>query len=157
MARSLGLILFCALLLVAPQVALAQEGPPQQQAETELVFEREVFRYPAFERRNPFRPLSIGEGGIVRYEQLTLMGILYSENPSESVAVLGTGELTISEDGAGATRGEGQAFYAKVGQTVGNVRILEIHATQVVVEVEEFGIMEQKIMELQTRRLGGTQ
>ena len=78
------------------------------------------------------------------------------DDPSESVAVLSSGEVTVSEDGTGVTVGEGQTWNAKVGQTVGNTRILEIHPDQVVVEVEEFGIAEQKIMQLQTRRLGGT-
>lgn len=145
-------------LLLAPATLVAQEeGPPAEQQDTELVFEREIFVYPQFERRNPFRPLAVGEGGIVRYEQLSVMGIMYSDDPALSLATFTTGELTVSADGAGATRGEGQTFYARVGQTIGNVRVVEIHQTQVVVEVDEFGIWERKIMQLQTRRLGGTQ
>jgi len=124
--------------------------------QAERVFEREVFRYPAFERRNPFVALGVTDVGWVRFEQLALMGILWSEDPTESVCILGTGQFTVSEDGTGVTRGEGESWYAHVGEMVGNVRIAEIHRDQVVVEVELFGIMQQHIMLLETRRLGGT-
>jgi hypothetical protein len=146
----------CLLLVVAPLVAAAQESPPPEREQPELVFEREVFQYPRFQRRNPFTALSAAETGAVRFEQLDLMGIIWSENPSESVCVLGTGNLTIDEDGTGAQRAEGDAWYAHVGETVGNVKIIEIHPDRVVVEVELFGIAEQRVMHLETRRLGGT-
>jgi len=136
--------------------SVAGQAPPPQQQETELVFQREVFRYPQFERRNPFRPLGVGDAGAVRFEQLRLAGIIYSADPLESVAIVTTAELTVSDGGAGVTVTDGQAWSAKVGQTVGNVRFLEIGQNQVLVEVEEFGIVEQKIMQLQIRRLGGT-
>lgn len=144
-----------------PAAALAQEAaapPPteQQQPPTELVFEREVFTYPTFRRRNPFLPLSGGTQGGPRFEQLRLVGIIYSEDPSSSVAVVGTSTVEYSEDASTVTVQPGQSWYLKVGQSVGNIRIVEIHREQVVVEVEEFGLTEQKIMQLQTRRLGGT-
>ena len=145
-------------LLMAPAYAAGQDAPPpppQQQQQTELVFEREVFTYPAFQRRNPFRPLAVGDGGQVRFEQLRLGGILFSNVPGESVCVLSTAELTVAEDGSGVTVGEGESWYAKEGQTIGNVTVLEIHPDRVLVEVEEFGIAEQRTMQLQTRRLGG--
>lgn len=140
-----------------PAMVTAQNAPPTPpQPQTELVFEREVFVYPEFERRNPFRQLGVGDAGAVRYEQLRLAGTIVSDDPSESVAILSTAQIQVSEDGATVTTEDGQAWYAKVGQTVGNVKILEIHPSHIVVEVEEFGIAEQKIMQLQTRRLGGT-
>lgn len=145
--------------LLAPMVVAAQEPPPpppQQAEQTELVFEREVFRYPEFQRRNPFHPLDSGDAGQVRFEQLRVSGIIVAADPSQSVATLTTSELTVSEDGSGVSVSEGQSWYAKVGQTVGNVRILEIHTDRVVVEIQEFGIAEQRIMQLETRRLGGT-
>ena len=128
-------------------------APPVQ---ADLVFEREVFRYPAFERRNPFLALGAADAGGVRFEQLDLMGILWSADPTESVCILGTGEISVSEDGSTVTREAGEAWYAHVGETVGNVRMAEIHRDQIVVEVEMFGIMQQRIMLLETRRLGGT-
>jgi len=143
-----------------PAAVVAQESPPTpppaQQAATELVFEREVFTYPTFQRRNPFRSLTGENQGGPRFEQLRLVGVIYSDDPSASVAVVGTSTVEYSEDGSTATVQPGQSWYLKVGQSVGRIRIVEIHREQVVVEVEEFGLTEQKIMQLQTRRVGGT-
>jgi len=158
-----GLLLLSATLLLPVGLRAQQETqqPAQQQAAapqqepTDLVFEREVFTYPSFQRRNPFKPLVAGEGG-PRFEQLRVMGILYDPNPALSVAVLGTSTVTVSETGQEVSVSEGRSWYLKVGQSIGNVRILEIRRDQVVVEVEEFGLTEQKIMQLETRRLGGT-
>ena len=159
MTRLVRAALYAAMGAVAfPLAAAAQEDPPPTTApppQTELVFEREVFRYPAFERRNPFLALAADAGG-VRYEQLDLMGILWSDDPAESVCILGTGVFAVTEDGSGVTRQPGETWYAHAGETVGNVRIVEIHSDQIVVEVEMFGIMERRIMLLETRRLGGT-
>jgi hypothetical protein len=156
-ARSFLGLLAGALLL--PAAAYAQEppaNPPAQQQPTELVFEREIFSYPTVQRRNPFRPLSGGNQGGPRFEGLRVVGIIYSDDPSESVAVLGLSTVEYSEDASTVTVQPGQSWYLKVGQSVGNIRVVEIHREQVVVEVADFGITEQKIMQLQTRRLGGT-
>ncbi|MEQ8330249.1 MAG: hypothetical protein RH859_07220 [Longimicrobiales bacterium] len=151
-----GLVLLGAGLLV-PALATAQDPPPDPPPVTELVFEREVFDYPTFQRRNPFRPLDAGDQGGPRFEQLRLMGIIYSDDPSSSVAILGTSTVDVAEDGATVTVSpDGEAWYLKIGQSIGNVRIVEIRREQVVVEIEEFGLTEQRIMQLETRRLGGT-
>jgi hypothetical protein len=151
-----GLLLLSGM-LVLPLAATAQEPPPgPPQPQTELVFEREVFAYPAFQRRNPFRALVAADQGGPRFEQLRLMGIIHSDDPAFSVAIVGTSTVTISEDAATVQVQKGDAWYLKVGQSIGNIRIVEIRREQVVVEVEEFGLTEQKIMQLQTRRLGGT-
>lgn len=145
--------------LLLPLAAAAQEppaSPPTQQQPTELVFEREVFSYPNLQRRNPFHPLTGADEGGPRFEELRVVGILYSDDPSGSVAVLGTSTVELSEDGATVTVQPGPSWYLKVGQSVGNIRVVEIHREQVVVEVAQFGLTEQKIMQLQTRRLGGT-
>ena len=145
--------------LLLPLAAAAQEPPanrPAQQQPTELVFEREVFSYPTLQRRNPFRPLTGSDQGAPRFEQLRVVGILYSDDPSGSVAVLGTSTVELSADGATVTVQPGPSWYLKVGQSVGNIRVVEIHRERVVVEVAQFGLTEQKIMQLQTRRLGGT-
>jgi hypothetical protein len=152
-----GLLLLSGL-AVMPLAAVAQEAPPAgpPQPQTELVFEREVFAYPGFQRRNPFRALVAGDQGGPRFEQLRLMGIIYSDDPASSVAIVGTSTVSISEDATTVEVQEGNAWYLKVGQSLGNIRIVEVRREQVVVEVEEFGLTEQKIMQLQTRRLGGT-
>jgi hypothetical protein len=133
-----------------PQAAAPQGGP---QAEPELIFEREIFQYPAFARRNPFLPLAAG--GELRYEQLSLIGIVYSPDPSSSVAVLSTGGVTMNDDGT-VTPVEGDAYNAKVGQRIGNTTIREIQRDRVIVDVEEFGLTERRTMLFQTRRPGGS-
>ena len=67
-----------------------------------------------------------------------------------------TSTVSVSETGQDVSVSEGRSWYLKVGQSIGNVRVIEIRREQVVVEVEEFGLTEQKIMQLETRRLGGT-
>jgi len=143
---------------ILPIAARAQEPPPAgpPQPQTELVFEREVFIYPAFQRRNPFRPLVAADQGGPRFEQLRLLGIIHSDVPAMSVAIVGTSTVTIPPDGGTPQVLPGDAWYLKVGQSIGNIRIVEVRREQVVVEVEEFGLTEQKIMQLQTRRQGGT-
>lgn len=142
--------------LLAPDRAVAQAPPPVQQPPTELVFEREIFTYPAFARRNPFMPLTGSNQGGPRFESLRVLGIIHSGDPTASTAMLGTSTVAISEDGSTLTVAKGQSWYLKVGQSIGNIRVVEIRRDQVVVEVEEFGLTERKTMQLQIRRLGGT-
>ena len=157
--RALGLFAAAVALAALPAPGAAQEplpapppGPPQ---EPELIFEREIFRYPAFQRRNPFVPLEGAEGG-VRFEQLSLIGIMYSSDPTASVAVVSTGGVTVAEDGT-LTPVEGDAFNVKVGQTIGNTTIREIQRDRVIVDVEEFGLTDRRTMFFQSRRPGGSQ
>ncbi len=143
--------------LIFPALGLAQETPPQERAATELVFERELFTYPSVTRRNPFRPLVSGDSGGPVFESLTLMGIVYSQDPSLSLATLSTYTLSVAQDGTVSTTGEGESYYMKVGQTIGNITVVEINKESVVVEVEEFGLTDRKTMYLLNRRQGGTQ
>ena len=85
------------------------------------------------------------------------VGVIFSEDPTASVAIVGTSQVSVSEDGSQVSvTDQGEAWYLKVGQSIGNTRIVEIRREQVVVEVEEFGLTEQRLMQLQTRRQGGT-
>lgn len=138
-------------LAAAPTALGAQQGPPQQPDTTELVFEREVFSYPSFERRNPFRPLvGAGEGG-PRFEELRLLGIIHAGNPQLSVALLSAGSA--AGGGQGALP---ETYRVRQGQTLGNTRILDIEPSRVIVEVTEFGITEQRVLELQRPDEGGS-
>ena len=77
--------------LILPAAAVAQNAPPPpQQDSVELKAEREIFAYPSFERRNPFKPLTAAEGG-PRFEMMRLQGIIYSREPGRSVATLTAG------------------------------------------------------------------
>jgi hypothetical protein len=129
-----------------------QEPPPGPPPEPELVFEREVFSYPAFARRNPFIPLEGTQGGL-RFEQLSLIGIMYSDDPTASVAVVSTGGYAIAEDGT-LTPVEGDAYNVKVGQRIGNstITVREIQRDRVMVDVEEFGLTERRTMIFLSRR-----
>jgi hypothetical protein len=142
---------------LAPTLAEAQEPPPAEQpaAETELVFEREVFEYPSFPRSNPFVPLSASDQGGPRYEQLTLTGIIWDPDPTYSVAVLSTGQVSVAPDG-NVSVAPGAAYNAKVGQRIGNTTIREIQRDRVVVDVEEFGLTDRRTMFIASRRQGGT-
>ncbi|MBM4182779.1 MAG: hypothetical protein FJ207_00985 [Gemmatimonadetes bacterium] len=154
--RTLSVACVCAALLplaIAAQEP-AQQPPPGPPPEPELVFEREVFQYPSFTRRNPFVPLE-GAGGELRYEQLSLIGIMYSPDPAASVAVLSTGGVTLNDDGT-VTPVEGDSYSAKVGQRIGNATIREIQRYRVIVDVEEFGLTERRTMLFQSRRPGGS-
>jgi len=106
----------------------------------DLVFEREVFNYPNYGRRNPFRPLT-GEDMGPRFEDLLLTGVLVSSDRSRSVA-------TIGERPAGSTRVPVRHHRLREGEVVGNTRIIEIRERWVTVQVEEFGQFELRTLEL---------
>lgn len=115
---------------VAPTVA---QQPAQQAAEqVSLVYEREVFIYPAAARRDPFMPLTSQAGLGPRFEELSLHGIIYSATGG-SVALLRAGT---------------ELFRVRVGDQVGSVRVVEIGAYRVVFAVNDFGQIRQEMLEL---------
>ena len=150
-----GLLAAWATLAAVPAVASAQAPPPPPPPEPELVFEREIFQYPAFQRRNPFIPLEGAAGG-VRFEQLSLIGIMYSPDPTASVAVVSTGGVQVADDGT-VSPVEGDAYNVKVGQTIGNTTVRETQRDRVIVDVEEFGLTDRRTMFFLSRRQGGSQ
>ncbi len=156
MARPLTrwMILLALVPALLPRQAAAQEQPPPVQQRPDsavLVFEREVFFYPQYERRNPFRSLASGRESGPRFEEVALIGIVFSPNPDLSMAVLGPR----AQGGGGEQQGPALTFRVRRGDSLGNFRILEIQPTRVVVEVEEFGLTEQRIMELRRPGQGG--
>lgn len=136
---------FAAVPLAAQQDSLPRAGGPGAlPADTlELVFEREVFTYPSYERRNPFQPLTGEESAGPRFEDLVLMGRILSSNPANSVALVGA-RAPGAREGQEPTR----TFRLRVGDVIGNARILEIREQLVLVEVEEFGLRETRVLEL---------
>ena len=159
-ARGYGFAL-CAALLIMPGTVEAQDPsttpptPPQPPVETELVFDREVFSYPAFTRRNPFRALLAADSGGPRYEQLTLIGIMFSPDRAASVAVLTTGGVALNEDGTTSPL-PGDAYYVMEGESIGNVTVTSIQRDRVEVLVSEFDDQVQRTMSIASRLTGGS-
>jgi len=142
------------LLAVLATPLQAQEPPDssissQLPDSVDLVFEREAFTYPRYERRNPFSPL-IGENESgPRIEDIELKGIVFSLIPRQSIAMFGL------RSGQGVEGVPTQSYRVRRGEILGNVRVLEIHETRVVLQIEEFGLTEQRILELPRPGQGG--
>lgn len=155
--RLTALFIAVGVLSLLPVHAVAQDDtpPPRRAEETELVFEREIFQYPAFTRRNPFRPLLGADGGGPRYEQLSLIGIIYSSDAEGSLATLGTGSVSVAPDGT-TTAVPGDSYYLRVGDRIGNTTIVEIRRDAVIVDVEVFDAVERMTMTFVSRRQGGS-
>ncbi len=157
-------LLTCAMGSIVPGALVAQD-PPQDPQETSadslaLAFEREVFAYPEFQRRNPFGALVSGAGGGPRFESLVLIGVLYSPFAGESIALLAEGTRTITPAAAGAPETvtvniTGVTYRLREGDTLGNINIRSIEPRQVTVEFDDFGITESRIMQLPRATSGG--
>jgi len=149
-----NLLFGCTLLTLSAMSVGAQEPPPVT-IETPLpdsvtlVFEREVFFYPQYQRRDPFAPLISGDEVGPRFEGLQLLGVIYSTDPEKSVALLGPRAEQANDPAAMRT------YRMRRGEHLGNIRILQIQETRIVVEIEEFGMREQRIMQLQRPGQGG--
>ncbi len=125
----------------APIDAPADQGSMPASDSIQLVFEREVFTYPDFERRNPFRALTGEEGSLPRFEDMVLLGVVLSSRTETSIAVLGARPPGSTSDQP-ATR----IFRLRSGESLGNVRVLEIRRRDVLFSVEDFGIRETRIL-----------
>ncbi|MFW6330362.1 MAG: hypothetical protein ACOC3J_01420, partial [Gemmatimonadota bacterium] len=135
-----GMVMMAAALLWPADVAAQQQPPGQESANLTLVYEREVFTYRGAGRRDPFRPLT-GEDDLgPRFESLSLQGIIYATGRGRSVALIADSE--------------GRVHRVRVGDIVGNSRVIEIGPLRVVMAVENFGAIRQEILELPTE--GGT-
>lgn len=123
-----------------------------------LAFEREVFTYPEYPRRNPFKSLLGGDEG-PRYESLLLLGILYSPFAGESIALFAEGTRAITPATANSRETytvelTGGTYRVREGGTIGNgnVMVRTIEVDQVNIEVQEFGLIESRIMLLPRAR-----
>ena len=149
------LVLATALTVPAGLQGQQAASPPNPQQDTVVLrAEREIFAYPSFERRNPFKPLTGTEGG-PRFELMRLQGIIYSTEPGRSVVLLTAGAGTRA-GATGTSRVPGESARLRVGERWGNVRVVEIRPDRIIVDVEEFGLAERREMRLQTRSQGGS-
>ena len=144
----------------SPLAAQGQEQPVVGLADSaDLIFEREVFSYPSYVRRNPFVPLVDAAAGGPLFEELSLLGVVHHSNPLYSVALFGVGDVANAAAAAGAGGGGGSIFEThrlRRGDIIGNTRIVDISVDRVVVEVEEFGMAERHILELPRADQGGS-
>ena len=127
-----------AVLAAAPGAVEAQQnrGRPDT-VELQLVYDREVFTYRAMNRQDPFRPLTNSSETGPRFEELQLRGIIYSTSRNGSVAIMGDAS--------------GRVHRVRVGDVVGNSRVVEIGPLRVVLAVENFGNIRQEMLELNKR------
>lgn len=175
LALALALGLLALLTLALPDRAAGQGGqappaggPPVADT-TELRLEREVFTYPQFARRNPFRPL-LGDDAGPRFEDLRLLAVILDEVPSQSVALLGIGQSAIlrpdsvvvevgeevEDPGIELTRPtRARTQRMRVGDRWGNVRIVAIERNRVLVDVTEFGLTDRRELLLRRPAEGG--
>lgn len=121
-----------------PRRGAAQDEPPRT-AEPGLVFEREVYAYPARGRRNPFVPAEADPRRGARLDGLVLLGIIHHPDPLYRVAVMrargGGGGLG---DGAGVP-GATPISRLRIGGVFAGVRIVAIESDRVAVEREQPG------------------
>ena len=154
-ALACGFVLTGGCLCLVPSALVGQDTPTQQPPQMgdslALAFEREVFSYPEYARRNPFKTLLAADGGGPRFESLLLLGILYSPFAGESIALFGEGTRSVNTGGAGAPQTvtvdiTGGTYRVREGATLGNLTVRSIERLQVTIELVEFGIMETRTM-----------
>lgn len=131
--------------------ASSGEGVPGTQSEASLSDEtgepgldRELFVYPAGDRRDPFeRPLPGNPAG-TRFEDLRLIGVIHSPNVGESVALVSSGTAIAA---AAAAAGE-RTFRLRQDVVLGEMKVLRVEPEYVIVEIRRFGIGEQRELHL---------
>ena len=124
------------------------EGGASTPDSIQLAFDREVFAYPSFERRNPFRPLTGEEDLGPRFEDIVLLGVVLAPRAEASIAVLGARP-------PGSTRDQPptRVFRVRSGESLGNVRVLEIRRREVLFIVEGFGISDTRTLTMRRPEL----
>jgi hypothetical protein len=104
-------------------------------ATPEVAFSREVFTYEGEGRRDPF--LSLLASGDLRpaYNDLKLVAVAYDPTGRKSVAIM----RDVSSN---------DQYRVRVGQTLGRMRVAQIHPKSVTFTIDEFGYSRQEILAL---------
>jgi hypothetical protein len=125
-----------------PPGAVAKNGQPApdsskgaKPASADVAFSREVYSYDAGGRRDPF--LSLLASGDLRpsYSDLRLVAVAYDPTGRKSVAVMR--DVSTKDQ-----------YRVKVGQTLGRMRVAQIHPKSVTFTIDEFGYSRQEILAL---------
>lgn len=108
---------------------------PAKPAAAEVAFSREIFSYDASGRRDPF--MSLLASGDLRpaYTDLKLVAVAYDPTGRKSIAVM----RDVSSN---------DQYRVKVGQTLGRMRVAQIHPKSVTFTIDEFGYSRQEILAL---------
>lgn len=135
------LILLALASILAASLGSAQDAPATgaraagPRGDSMIVYRREVFRYQAMGRPDPFRSL-LGSADLgVRVEDLALRGVVYHPDPSRSVAML-------------VREGAERPIRARVGDRIGGIRILTIRPNSIDVLVEELGVARRETLRI---------
>ena len=105
------------------------------EAPATAVFNREVFSYDGAGRRDPF--LSLLSTGELRpaFTDLKLVAVAYDPTGRKSVAVMR--DVSTKDQ-----------YRVKVGQTLGRMRVAQIHPKSVTFTIDEFGYSRQDVLTL---------
>lgn len=129
--RSTSLIIGLFTVLICAPMVSAQQAE-QAQIDTMKVYEREIFEYPSFDRRDPFLALTAGTAIGPRFEDLALVGVLFSPEAG-SVANL-TDVKT------------GKRYRTRAGDRLGDIRVVAIREDQVDFVITSFGVSRQETL-----------
>ena len=139
--KRFGYVAAAVLALIAmPRGASAQA---EAVGDTAVVYEREVFEYSRAGRVDPFNTLLDDAELGIRLEDLSLQGVMYDADASQSVAVL-------------SRVGSARPLRVRVGDRVGGIRVLTIRQRSVEVLIEEFGVARRGTLELKSVTQKGT-
>ena len=127
------------LIIIVVLAAAFQTEPWEVAAQSRRpIYEREVFTYPAFDRRDPFQPLHLDTRAGPRFGDLTLVGVLYTPQ-SGSVAIL-------------TDRATGRRYRARERDDVGAARIVQIRTDEVDFVITSFGISRRETLRVRRER-----
>jgi hypothetical protein len=107
-------------------------APPVRVVEPKLVFDREVFTYAGQGRRDPFQALQGTDAMGPLFEDLVLRSIIWSPVPTQSLALINDG-----------TR---KTYTKRLGDVIGNSRIIGIERNRVRFAVMSYGITREEIL-----------
>lgn len=119
----------------AKSAAARDSANRKAEAPATAVFNREVFTYDAAGRRDPF--LSLLSTGELRpaFNDLKLVAVAYDPTGRKSVAVMR--DVSTNDQ-----------YRVKVGQTIGRMRVAQIHPKSVTFTIDEFGYSRQDVLTL---------
>lgn len=126
-----------AAIVLALAGGLVPGGVGAQEAGEAVTLEREVFDYPAVDRRDPFEPLSTGDELGPRFEDLRLAGVIYSPD---------RGSIAILVDAATRRR-----YRVWEGDVIGGARLVTVHPDEAEFQVTIFGVSRRDTLRLKTQ------